>query len=226
MKTIIHRLTITFLIACLLGLAACSSEPKTAEEIIERSIKESSKIPMHMNLLFQVPTASVGMDIAVDANSSEEANVSGKLALVDEYQYMEEVIVGGEVFVKPFGASEWSRSTFSPSEALKQFEAFDPDLLQEVTLVGEEEFAIVNEGKIVSVPVYHIQAKMPIPRSLESLTSRLAMVGTMDINYYVAKETYLPLKLTGQYKLLLDTAELEVNYADWGKESIITAPIP
>ena len=247
MKTQFRLITIIFLAACMLLQAACGSTeaaptptpvptptptpvPLTPEEIIDLSTQASRDTPMHMvmdmqmNMKVAEQDVAFAMNIDMDVNSEEEAQMTMVIDVLDQAVTMEMVIVGGKVYVKQPGSDEWTVTDQAPSEALSSSQPFDLEGFQDATLVGEE--------TIDGMPVYHLRVKLPFP---ESITAQLgSFEGLMDVDYYIAKDTYLPVKMAGAGELTVDvsgvaadvTFTLNALFSNWGQEVEITAPIP
>lgn len=241
MKTQYRWITIIILGVCILLLAACGTTqaaptptptpaPLTPEDIIKQASQASKDTPMHMTMDMQMQMnimeqdVSMNMKMDMDVNSTEEAQMTMALDMLGQTFNTEMIIVGGKVYVKAPGSSEWFVSDQSPSDAIASAEPIDLESFQDVTLVGEE--------TIDGQPVYHLKAKLPFP---ESVTAQLGnLEGLMDIDYFVAKDTYLPVKMTGGGDLMIDVSGVETEmtftmnavFSDWGQEVEITAPIP
>lgn len=145
------------------------------------------------------------------------------LDMMDQTLNTEMVILGGKVYVKAPGSNEWTVSDQSPSDATSSVDPID-FAFQDVTLVGEE--------TIDGVQVYHFKAKVPLP---QSITAQLGSIeGLMDIDYFVAKDSFLPVKATGGGDFMISVSGVETEmtftmnavYSDWGQGVEITAPIP
>ena len=257
MKAYLRLTTIILIVACFLLAAACSPtqasptpepttpptptqtptpiptptpKPLTPEEIIEQSTLAAKDTPMHMvmdmtmnmNIMDQVMDITANMKL--DANSSEEMKASMTLNMIGQTFTTETIIVDGKVYVKEPLTGNWTLSDQTPTEARQAADAIDLNSISEVTLVGEE--------NIDGIPAYHFKAKVAFPASV---TMQLGSAqGPMDIDYYVAKDTYLPIKMTGSGTLMFDVSgvqtdmafTMDTTFSDWGQETEITAPIP
>lgn len=233
--------TILCIAACVLLLLACRltqgisaptliPQPLTPEQIIERSKQAAKDTPMHMDMdmtmSMNVLNQEVGMtaNMSLDANSPEEMQMSMTLDLLSQVINTEMIIVDGKVYTLDPMSGEWTISPQSPLVASKAAEALDLNSLKGVTLVGEE---VIDD-----TPAYHFKAKISFPASfIESLGS---VVEPMEVDYYVAKDTYLPIKMLGSGNLKIDVSNLETEmafsmeavFSDWGQETEITPPIP
>lgn len=247
MKTQFRPITIIFLAACILLLAACGSTeaaptptpvptptptPKalSPEEIIDLSTQASRDTPMHMVMDMQMNMKVAEQDVAfamnmdMDVNSKEEAQMTMTMDVLGQTVTMETVIVGGKVYLKQPGSDQWIATDQVPSDALRSSQPFDVEGFQDITLVGEE--------TVDGIPVYHYRVKVPFP---ESITAQLGSIeGLMDVDYYIAKDTYLPVKMAGGGELTVDVSGVATNvtftmnalFSNWGQEVEITAPIP
>jgi Family of unknown function (DUF6612) len=241
MKPHLRSKTIICIAACVLLLLACRltqgissptliPQPLTPEQIIERSKQAAKETPMHMvmdmTISMSVLNQEVGMtaNMSLDANSPEEMQMNMALDMMGQSFTTEMIIVHGKVYTKDPMSGEWTISPQSPTVARKAAEALDLNSLKDVTLVDEE----VVDG----IPAYHFKAKISFPATFtETLGS---VVEPMDVDYYVAKDTYLPIKMLGSGNLKIDVSNLETEmafsmeavFSNWGQETEITAPIP